>query len=125
MPFSQEFDDVYFVAITHAAESVGAVRKRVDTEWFEGDIMQKIKQDIKDSIAVIADLSGAKPNVLHEVGFSHGVGKPTIHICSTPLEKLPFDVETWNTIPYSKGRTFSLKEKLAQMLREVLSAKKG
>ena len=87
--------------------------------------MQKIKQDIKDSIAMIADLPGAKPNVLYEVGFSHGVGKPTIHICSTPLEKLPFDVETWNTIPYSKGRTFSLKEKLAQMLREVLSAKKG
>ncbi len=90
MPFSEAFDDVYFVAMT------------------------------QDSIAVIADLSGAKSNVLYEVGFSHGIGKPTIHICSTPLEQLPFDVKTWNTISYSKGRTFALKEKLAQRLKEVL-----
>jgi hypothetical protein len=120
MPFSEAFDDVYFVAMTHAAASVGTVCKRVGKEEFEGDIVQRIKQNIRDSIAVIADLSGAKSNVLYEVGFSHGIGKPTIHICSTPLEQLPFDVKTWNTISYSKGRTFALKEKLAQRLKEVL-----
>jgi hypothetical protein len=125
MPFSEQFDDVYFVGMAHAATSVGAACKRVDKEEFEGDIVQKIKQDIKDSITVIADHSGVKPNVLYEVGFSHGIGKPTIHICSTPLEKLAFDVKTWNTIPYGKGRTFALKEKLAHRLKEVLSAKKG
>jgi hypothetical protein len=47
--------------------------------------VQKLNQDIKDSIAMIAGIYGANPNVLYEVGFFH-VGKPTIHICSTPLE---------------------------------------
>jgi hypothetical protein len=45
MPFSEAFDDVlYFVAMAHAAESVGAVCKRVDKEEFEGDIVQRISR---------------------------------------------------------------------------------
>jgi hypothetical protein len=39
--------------------------------------LQKSKLDIKDSIVMIADISGANLNVLYEVGFSHGIGKPT------------------------------------------------
>jgi Holliday junction resolvase len=120
MPFSEEFDDVYFIAMSDAAVSVGATCIRIDKEYFQGDIGQKLKQDIKDSIAMVADISGANPNVLYEVGFSHGVGKPTIHICSTALEELPFSVKTWQTISYGKGQTYALKGKLAKALKEVL-----
>lgn len=120
MPFKEEFDDVYFVAMSDAAVSVGATCVRIDKEDFQGDIVQKLKQDIKDSIVMIADISGANPNVLYEVGFSHGIGKPTIHICSTPLKKLPFDVMTWKTISYKKGQTHALKGKLTKELKELL-----
>jgi hypothetical protein len=120
MPFKEEFDDVYFVAMSDAAVSVGATCVRIDKEYFQGDIVQKLKQDIKDSIVMIADISGANPNVLYEVGFSHGIGKPIIHICSTPLKKLPFDVMTWKTISYKKGQTHALKGKLAKELKELL-----
>jgi hypothetical protein len=94
MPFKEEFDDVYFVAMRDAAVSVSATCIRIDNEYYQGDILQKLKQDVKDSIVMIADISGANPNVLYEVGFSHGIGKPTIHICSTLLNKLTFDVKT-------------------------------
>lgn len=120
MPFSGEYDDVFFVAMTYAANSVGAVCIRIDKEQFAGDIVSKIKNEIEDSIAVIADLSEAKPNVLYEVGYSHAKAKPTVHICSTPLDKLPFDVKTWNTISYNKGQTNALKEKLADTLKTIL-----
>ena len=80
MPFKEEFDDVYFVALGDAAVSVGATCIRIDNEYYQGDILQKSKQDIKDSIVMIADIFAANPNVLYEVGFSPGIGKPTIHI---------------------------------------------
>jgi hypothetical protein len=84
VPFKEEFDDVYFVAMSDASVSVGATCIRIDNGDYQGDILEKLKQDIKDSIVMIADISGANPNVLYEIRFSHGIGKPTIHICSTP-----------------------------------------
>ena len=77
MPFNEEFDDVYFVAMSGAAVSAGATCIRIDKEYFQGDIVQELKQDIKDNIVVIADISEGNPNVLYEVGFSHGIGRPT------------------------------------------------
>jgi hypothetical protein len=88
-PSQRSFMMCIFIAMSDAAVSVGATCIRIDKEYFQGDIGQKLKQDIKDSIAIVADIFGANPNVLYEVGFSHGICKPTIHICSTPLNKLP------------------------------------
>lgn len=56
MPFKEDFDDVYFVAMSDAAVLVGATCILIYKEYFQGDIVQKLKQDIKDSIAMIADI---------------------------------------------------------------------
>jgi hypothetical protein len=40
--------------------------------------------------------------------------------CSTPLNKLPFDVKTWKTISYKKGQTHALKGTLAKEPKELL-----
>ena len=71
---------------------------------------------------MIADLSEAKPNVLFETGYAHALGKPCIHICSTPLAELPFDVRNWNTLAYEPGRTAALRDPLARRLRALLKA---
>lgn len=120
MPFSPEYDDTYLVAMARAAETINAVCKRVDHEKFEGDIVEEIKRLIRESIAVIADLSESKPNVLYETGFAHALERPTIHICSTPLDKLPFDVRNLNTIKYVKGQTYKLQSELIKRLRAAL-----
>ena len=106
--------------MSDAAVSVGATCIRIDKEYFQVDIVQELRQDIKERIAIIADISEANPNVLYEVCFSHGVGRPAIHLCSTPLEKLPFDLKTWKTISYKKRQTYALKGKLAKALKGVL-----
>lgn len=121
MPFDGQYDDTYFVAMAHAAESVDAACTRVDQVEFSGDIVEEIKGLIKDSVGVIADLSDARPNVLYETGYAHALQKPTVHICSTPLNDLPFDVRNWNTITYERGQTTALRDPLARRLRSVLA----
>jgi hypothetical protein len=123
MPFAGVYDDVYYVAMTHAAKSVNSVCKRVNEEEFSGDIVEKIQSLIRGSIAVIADLSESKPNVLYEIGFAHALKLPTAHICSTDLAQLPFDVRNWNTISYTKGQTTQLQEPLSKRLKALLTGK--
>lgn len=120
MPFSREYDDTFFVAMAHAAKEVNAVCRRVDTEEFSSDIVEKIKEMIEESIAVIVDLSESRPNVLYEAGYSHALPRPTVHICSTPLSELPFDVRNWNTIKYKKGQTTVLRDPLIRQLQAAL-----
>ena len=120
MPFDKKYQDVFFVAMAKAAEKANAVCKRVDQEEFTGDIVEEIKNLIDNSVAVIADLSESKPNVLYEVGYAHGKTRPTIHICSTPLDELPFDISHWNTIKYRQGQTHKLKEKIYSQLKAIL-----
>ena len=117
MPFAGEYDDTYLVAMAPAAEAIGAVCDRVDKIPSTNDIVDEIKRLIKKSSVIIADLSEAKPNVLYEVGYAHGLGKAVIQICSTPLKDLPFDVQHNPTIAYSKGQTIRLKDELVRALK--------
>jgi hypothetical protein len=121
MPFDEQYDDVFFVAVVPAAKDLNATCIRVDQEEFVGDIPSRIRKDIRRSSAVIVDLSGARPNVLYEAGFAHALGKPAVHICSTPIGQLPFDVSHNNTLVYSQGQTYRLKDKLLRRLEAVLT----
>ena len=120
MPFTREYDDTYFVAMSFTAEQVGAACKRVDQTEFTGDIVEEIKRLIRESIAVIVDLSDSRANVLYEAGYAHALEKPSVHICSTDLSALPFDVRNWNTIKYNKGQTIALREPLVKRLRAIV-----
>jgi hypothetical protein len=120
MPFAPQYEDVFFVAMRHAAEQNGAVCDRVDRREFQGSVVDEIQQFIRKSVAVFVDLSESKPNVLYEAGYAHALRKPCIHICSTPLEKLPFDVSQWKTTQYHPGQTHKLGRELAQRLKEAL-----
>jgi hypothetical protein len=120
MPFDKKYDDTFFVAMGYAAKRVRAVCKRVDRTEFSGDVVEEITRLIRVSVAVIVDLSESKQNVLYEAGFAHALGKPTVHICSTDLALLPFDVRNWNTIAYNVGGTMRLRRKLAARLSSVL-----
>ena len=121
MPFAAEFEDVYFVAMVEAAKLVGAACRRLDREDYTGDIISKLTQMIRGADAVVADISDANPNVLYEVGYAHALGIPAVHICSTPLANLPFDVRNWNTMQYERGRTHALRADLTQRLLAALN----
>jgi hypothetical protein len=120
MPFKPQYEDVYWFAMAAAAEAVGATCIRVDREDFDGDIPARIKEDIESSIAVIADLSESNPDVLYEIGYARQHGSPCVHICSTPLKDLPFNVRNVNTLSYGLGQIHALREPLAERLKAAL-----
>jgi hypothetical protein len=120
MPFAPQYEDVFFVAMSYAAEQVGAVCDRVDRREFQGNVTEEIHRMIRKAVAVIVDLSESKPNVLYEAGYAHALKKPCIHICSTSVEKLPFDVAQWKTTLYQPGQTHKLQRELAQRLKAIL-----
>ena len=120
IPFAPQYEDVFFVAMSYAAEQVGAVCDRVDRREFQGNVVEEIHRMIRKSVAVIVDLSESKPNVLYEAGYAHALKKPCIHICSTPTEKLPFDVAQWKTTLYQPGQTYKLQKELTQRLKAIL-----
>jgi hypothetical protein len=120
MPFDAKYDDTYLVAIAGAAKLVNAVATRVDRQQFASDIVTEIKTLIHSSAAVVADLSESRPNVLYETGYAHGIQVPTVHICSTSLKRLPFDVRNWNAMPYRIGQTHALTRNLARRLNAII-----
>jgi hypothetical protein len=120
MPFAPQYEDVFFFAMRYAAEQVGAVCDRVDRREFQGNVIDEIHRLIRSSVAVIVDFSESKPNVLYEAGFAHALNKPCIHICSTPLDKLPFDVSQWKTSKYNSGQIHKLQKELAERLKATV-----
>lgn len=120
MPFKPEYDDLYWIAARHAADAVDAVAVRLDQDEHIGDIAARIHELIVECSAVIADLSESNPNVLYEVGYAHALDRPTVLVCSTPLEELPFDVRNINTLAYTKGAIRQLLEPLERRLRAAM-----
>jgi len=120
MPYIDKYDDTFVIAIQSAAIKAGFDAKRVDQESYSGDIVNTIKKLIKSSIAVVADLSESKPNVLYELGYAEALERPTIQICSTPLENLPFDVRNNKTIKYTIGQSSRLNTKLLEEFKEII-----
>lgn len=122
MPFAPQYEDVFFVAMSYAAEQVGEVCDRVDRREFQGNVVEEVHRMIRKASAVIVDLSESKPNVLYEAGFAHALKKPCIHICSTSLEKIPFDVAQWKTTRYEPGQTHKLRRDLTQRLKAIFES---
>lgn len=117
MPFSQAMEDRFFYGIQRAADATGFACKRLDKESFTGDILQQIRIEIESSSAVVADLTGANPNVYLEVGFAWGKGIPTILILEEKHE-LHLDVRGQRCLMYSTIR--SLEEKLTKEIQNLL-----
>lgn len=70
------------------------------------NIMESVWTSINQAAFIIADLSDKNPNVFYELGICHTLGKPVITLCDEESykndynEKLPFDINSINTIFY-------------------------
>ncbi len=120
MPFAQQYDDTFLVAIEPASLVNGAIAERVDHNGTAGAVVPQIKAMIKAAKVVVADLSDSRPNVLHEVGYAEALRKPVIQICSTPTTALPFNVRNNQTIQYAIGQTARLKKTLEAEIKKYV-----
>jgi len=120
MPFDPQFEDTYFHGIQPACLAKQFESERVDRQAFTGDIVAQIKDCIRGSVAVLADISDSRPNVLYEMGIGEGLGLPIIQISSTGYKNLPFDVRNNKTIDYEIGRIHELRPRLEEELSGLL-----
>jgi hypothetical protein len=120
MPFDPTFDDVFFVGVMSAARTTGGRAVRVDQMMHGRDAVNETQQLIRRCRVVVADVSTSEPDVLYELGFAQALGKPSVQICCTPYDELPFMVRNRETLLYRPGRTHILGQQLAVYLTRML-----
>lgn len=102
MPFNiDELEDAYDLAIEPSVHSAECLCERIDLTSFTGDIVERIKSRIEAAELVIANLTGANPNVYLEVGYAWGKSKRTILLIKD-AEELRFDVRGQRCILYRR-----------------------
>ncbi len=99
MPFSEEMEDVFYYGIQNPVRQLGYICERVDREAFTGDILDQVKMRIENAEVVIADLTGANPNVYLEVGYAWGKARTTV-LVANKKDDLKFDVRGQRCLKY-------------------------
>jgi hypothetical protein len=95
---------------------------RADQISRTGEIPEQIFRQLRDAHIVIADLTGANPNVMYELGLRHTTGKLTIQIGER--ERLPFDISAIRTILFKRtdGGLVEARRLLVQALATGLQS---
>ena len=117
MPFDETFNDAYIIGIRETAEKLGLSAIRADDIEYTGQVMPQIKAQIARADLVVADITGANPNVMYEIGYSHALGKRTVLICRRD-EHPPFDLLGHLYLPYASIDDLrnALERRLAALL---------
>ena len=100
MQFSDAFNALYTDVIKPTCEQFGLTTIRADDIYKSGLIINDIARSIEEASVIIADVTTDNPNVFYEVGYAHGIKKPTILLSDRTREKLPFDVSGFRTLFY-------------------------
>lgn len=92
--------EVLEYVIDPACKALSIEPYRADHISRSGEINEQIFRHLRDSHIVIADLTGANPNVMYELGLRHTTGKLTVQIGERG--RLPFDISTIRTILFKR-----------------------
>ena len=102
MPFEPEFSAGYDDVIAPGVRAAGLAAVRADQDAL-GNIEGMMFGRIFDSPVVIADVTGADPNVFYELGISHSTARKTITVVREDYrDRLPFDIAPYRVLIYPK-----------------------
>jgi hypothetical protein len=118
MQFSKEYNELYEDVIKPITEKAGYECIRADEFYTSTPILKDIIESIQNSAVIIAEITPDNPNVFYEIGYSHAISKPTILLCDTKREKLPFDLSSFRTLFYEN--TIAGKKKVESNLVKYL-----
>ena len=118
MPFAESYGDTFHYGIAPPIRDVGFLCERIDQISFTGDVIDRMRERIASSVLVVADLSGANPNVYLEVGYAWGVRTPCVLICNHDTD-LKFDLHGQRCLFYGSIRELeeSLSAELTALFR--------
>lgn len=122
MPFADEFSDVYKYLISDCLQDAGYDVKRADDIKSQRNIIGDIVSGIVSSDLIVADLTGANPNVYYELGIAHALNKKVILI-TQEIDELPFDLRSYRVVGYSThfARMNQAKKELGELATEAFN----
>src|SRR6266478_2104220 len=118
MPFARRFNPVYEDVIRPALQEIGCNVDRVDEVYKSTPIIRDIELGIQKADIFVADLSERNPNVLYELGYARGIGRPLVLI-TQKIRDVPFDLQHRRCFLYSSS--FRGKNKLVEDLQQAVS----
>jgi nucleoside 2-deoxyribosyltransferase len=89
-----------------------------------GIIDDLMREQIRDSAFVLADLTHENSGAYWEAGYAEGLGKPVIYICEQEKfedAKTHFDTNHLTTVPWSRNSPESFGKDLIATLRRSLN----
>ena len=98
--YEQALTVVTEVIVPACAAAGTETPERADWISEPGEIPDQVFERLRDFDVVIADVSGANPNVMYELGLRHSLNKATIQIGET--DSLPFDIHAIRTIRFRR-----------------------
>lgn len=116
MAFEPEFDSIYADVVKPALEEVGYAVARADSLLHQQSILTDIIGGIVKADLVLVELTTLNPNVMYELGVSHGMGRPTV-LMAQSIEDIPFDLRSYRILLYTTR--FDEIGKLRQDLMDV------
>jgi hypothetical protein len=82
--------------------------------------VDEVSRLIRESDAVIADVTRSNPNVLFELGMAHGLGKPIILLLSEgAIEKLPSDLLGYVYLRYTPDNLSGFSHRLGKFIGQL------
>ncbi|MYW09788.1 hypothetical protein GT034_15680 [Streptomyces sp. SID2563] len=112
---------VYDEVVRAACQEHRLVPLRADAIADTGEITDQIHQRLETDDIVIADVSAGNANVMYELGYRNGTGKPVILIGESG--RLPFDIAQLRTIRFRRTESslHDARDQLSRVLGEGLA----
>lgn len=104
-------------AVKHVFRDFGISAVRADEIEHDGQITDRVLNELRTSEFLFADLTGARPNVYYEVGFAHALNRRVI-LYRRSGTGLHFDLAGYNCPEYAGIK--DLKAQLSKRLEAVI-----
>jgi len=121
----REYDE-RFEVIEKVISGFSCVAIRIDKEHPLEDLVGRIKEEIRNALFVVADLTDERPSCYFEAGFAEALGRPVIYVASKQSVNKPgtdtrihFDIHM--NVNYFTNHA-QLKEKLKAAIQKNASA---
>jgi len=114
----RKHSDKVLKILKHALAPFNYEPVRSDQIAEPGMISHRMIQLLLDAPLVIADLTGANPNVYYELAIRHAVGKPVLQLIAKG-EKIPFDVGDMRTIAMDISDAFDVVDRITASIKEI------
>lgn len=119
-PFGDAFDEYYEKIYKLAIGKAHLQPIRGDEVYNTGAIIDDIFSQIRNSAAVLCDVTGKNPNVNYELGVAHALQVPSI-IVTQSISDVPFDYRHLRVIVYDRTKVDWAKELEAAIHRTLIS----